>query len=94
MQLASLKKSIEEDQRTYVQWQEEKLSLATIAVDLVQQHRAIIDQDIGSLLTELKVNSCIVRLPLHLLQDTFFSACWNAALHFLPSDGASQYVHT
>ena len=55
LQLASLKKSIEEDQRTYVQWQEEKLSLATIAVDLVQQHRAIIDQDIGSLLTELKV---------------------------------------
>ncbi|BDA48142.1 probable inhibitor of growth protein 1 homolog at N-terminal half [Coccomyxa sp. Obi] len=53
-EFASLKKTIEEDQRTYVQWQEEKLSLATIAVDLVQQHRAIIDQDIGSLLTELK----------------------------------------
>lgn len=41
----------------YVQWTEEKLSLATIAVDLVQQHRATIDLDIGALLAELKVKS-------------------------------------
>ena len=55
VQLASLKKVIEDDQRMYVQWAEEKLSLATIAVDLVQQHRATIDQDISALLAELKV---------------------------------------
>lgn len=55
VQLASLRKVIEEDQRMYVQWAEEKLSLATIAVDLVQQHRATIDQDISALLAELKV---------------------------------------
>jgi K+-transporting ATPase c subunit len=55
VQLAELRKSIEDDQRMYVQWAEEKLSLATIAVDLVQQHRSTIDLDISALLAELKV---------------------------------------
>ncbi len=52
--MLELRRAIEADQRMYVQWAEEKLSLATIAVDLVVQHRAILDTDIGALLAELK----------------------------------------
>ena len=46
---------IDEDQRTYVQWAEEKHSLATIAADLLVQHRTAVDKDVGALLAELKV---------------------------------------
>ena len=46
---------IDEDQRTYVQWAEEKLSLANIAADLLIQHRTAVDKDVGALLAELKV---------------------------------------
>ncbi len=60
--MAELRRLIEDDQRLYVQWAEEKLSLATIAVDLVQQHRAIVDGDIGQLLAELKART-LTRQP-------------------------------
>lgn len=55
-QMAELKRVIDEDQRTYVQWAEEKLSLANIAADLLVQHRTAVDKDVGSLLAELKVS--------------------------------------
>ena len=54
-QMVDLKKVIDEDQRTYVQWAEEKLSLANIATDLLIQHRTAVDKDVGALLAELKV---------------------------------------
>lgn len=54
-QMAELKREIDEDQRTYVQWAEEKHSLANIAADLLMQHRATVDKDVGALLAELKV---------------------------------------
>ncbi len=54
-QVAELRRAIEGDQRQLVQWAEEKLSLATIALDLVQQHRAAIEADLGALQYELKV---------------------------------------
>jgi len=54
-QLLDLRQIIEGDQRLYVQWAEEKLSLANIAVDLINQHRLIVDQDIANLETDLKV---------------------------------------
>lgn len=54
-QVAELRRAIDGDQRQLVQWAEEKLSLATIALDLVQQHRAAIEADLGALQYELKV---------------------------------------
>lgn len=54
-QVAELRRVIEGDQRQLVQWAEEKLSLATIALDLVGQHRKAIDTDLGALQYELKV---------------------------------------
>ena len=53
--MVELKRVIDEDQRTYVQWAEEKLSLANIAADLLVQHRTAVDKDVGALLAELKV---------------------------------------
>ena len=53
-QMAELRRVIEADQRMYVQWAEEKLALAATACDLVSQHRALLDHDIGALLAELK----------------------------------------
>ncbi len=53
--MVELKRVIDEDQRTYVQWAEEKLSLANIAADLLIQHRTTVDKDVGALLAELKV---------------------------------------
>ena len=53
--MVDLKRAIDEDQRTYVQWAEEKLSLANIAADLLIQHRTAVDKDVGALLAELKV---------------------------------------
>ena len=53
--MVDLKRVIDEDQRTYVQWAEEKLSLANIAADLLIQHRTAVDKDVGALLAELKV---------------------------------------
>lgn len=71
---------IDEDQRTYVQWAEEKLSLANIAADLLIQHRTAVDKDVGALLAELKVRQlsrCTVTgalcgpfLPAHLKVTT------------------------
>ncbi len=55
LQMVELKRVIDEDQRTYVQWAEEKLSLANIAADLLIQHRTAVDKDVGALLAELKV---------------------------------------
>ena len=55
LQMGDLKRVIDEDQRTYVQWAEEKLSLANIAADLLIQHRTAVDKDVGALLAELKV---------------------------------------
>ncbi|CAK0784877.1 hypothetical protein CVIRNUC_008082 [Coccomyxa viridis] len=53
-EMVDLKRVIDEDQRTYVQWAEEKLSLANIAADLLIQHRTAVDKDVGALLAELK----------------------------------------
>ncbi len=55
--MAELRRAVEADQRQLVQWAEEKLSLATIALDLVQQHRAAIEADLGALQYELKVRA-------------------------------------
>ncbi len=57
--MAELRRGIEGDQRQLVQWAEEKLSLATIALDLVGQHRKAIDADLGALQYELKVGARI-----------------------------------
>ena len=61
--MVDLKRVIDEDQRTYVQWAEEKLSLANIAADLLIQHRTAVDKDVGALLAELKV----AHHPFHIL---------------------------
>jgi hypothetical protein len=55
--VAELRRAVEAGQRQLVQWAEEKLSLATIALDLVQQHRAAIEADLGALQYELKVRA-------------------------------------
>ena len=61
--MAELRRVIEADQRQLVQWAEEKLSLATIALDLVGQHRKAIDADLGALQYELKVGAACAQPP-------------------------------
>lgn len=72
--MAELRRVIEADQRQLVQWAEEKLSLATIALDLVGQHRKAIDADLGALQYELKVG------PACTLSALAFPACALAQL--------------
>ena len=75
--MVELRRAVEADQRQLVQWAEEKLSLATIALDLVQQHRAAIEADLGALQYELKVRApARVRRRVHAGAGATPGATW------------------
>ena len=56
MQVAGLRKQIEDDQRMLVQWAEEKMSLACIMADLLDMHVLQLDKDLQGLESELDVS--------------------------------------
>ena len=54
-QVAELRQNIGADQRQLIQWGDEKMALACIAVDLVDLHMQLLDKDLAALQAELEV---------------------------------------
>ena len=61
LQTEELLRRIAADQRLLIQWGDEKMSLACIAVDLVDLHMQQLDRDLASLNAEIEVSQSCLR---------------------------------